>query len=172
MLSKLYLFFFLVIGISACQENKNNQNFKEKLHQKETIILIDKPLKLNIKASKKTARWKEYVNFKEEFDFFLKTTPSDILGNADELNTFAEQLKDSIRISAYKIPAFKARLNVLQNETMRLKDMTTIPNLTKKDIKNQLIKILNAFNATNAKLNNMVIQQQIENEINLLRDSI
>ncbi|PIV16901.1 MAG: hypothetical protein COS42_07430, partial [Flavobacteriales bacterium CG03_land_8_20_14_0_80_35_15] len=64
-----------------------------------------------------------------------------------------------------KIPAFQARLNVLQNETMRLLDMASISNLKNDDIKNQIIKILDAFNATNAKLNNLVSLQALETDL-------
>ena len=53
--------------------------------------------------------------------------------------------------------------------------MTTIPNLTENDVKNQLIKILNALDATNAKLNSMILQQQVEEDISgvkFLKDTI
>ena len=175
MTSKLYLLFFLFIGLSACQENKEKKLIKEHLSKKENVISIDAPLTLNKETSKSVSKWKEYGDFKQYFDQFLKTTSSEALNNADELNTLAKQLKDSIRIPAFKIPAFKARLNVLQNETMRLKDMTTIPNLTENDVKNQLIKILNALDATNAKLNSMILQQQVEEDISgvkFLKDRI
>jgi len=55
---------------------------------------------------------------------------------------------------------------------LRLEDMMTIPNLKSEDVKNKMVKILNAFNALNAKLNNLVVQKQLEKELNKLTDSL
>ena len=55
---------------------------------------------------------------------------------------------------------------------MRLQDMVTISNLKSDDVKNQLIKIMAAFNATNAKLNNIILQLQVEEDIKIILDSL
>jgi len=162
---KSILLFSIFFGFFSCSTpTKKSDTKKTKIVQEPTITL-KAPLKLNNKAAKNYAKWQDYQNFKKHFSQFISTTPSEAFSNAKELNTLALYLKDSLKIASLKTPAIKARLDVLQNETMRLEDMMTISNLKTEDIKSQLIKILNAFNATNAKLNNLVIQKQIEKDI-------
>ncbi len=167
--SFLTLLFFSLL---ACNNATKTSSKKQPKPVQEPVISLQKPLKLNTVTAKKYARWKDYQNFKEHFNRFLKTTPGEAFSNAEELNTLALRLKDSLKIKSLKSPAFMARLDVLQSETMRLQDMMTIPNIKPKAVKEQLEKILNAFNATNAKLNNMVAQRQLEKDIQQLEDSI
>lgn len=169
---KSILLFSIFFGFFSCSTTtKKSDEKKDKIVQ-EPVITLKEPLKLNKEAAKNYTKWKDYQNFKEQFNLFLKTTQSEAFSNAKELNTLALYLKDSLKIESLKIPAFQARLNVLQSETMRLEDMMTINNLKSEDIKAQLIKILNAYNATNAKLNNLVLQRQVEKDILQLTDSI
>lgn len=169
---KSILLFSIFFGFFSCSTTtKKSDEKKDKIVQ-EPLITLKEPLKLNKEASKNYTKWQDYQNFKEQFNQFINTTPSEAFSNAKELNSLALQLKDSLKIASLKTPAFKARLNVLQSETMRLEDMMTISNLKTEDIKAQLIKILNAFNATNAKLNNLVLQKQVEKDILQLTDSI
>jgi len=165
-----YFFLFLMVALLGChseQKLKNNQSIK--LKQQEINLKINQPLKLTPEASTLIKNWKEYQNFKTFFNQFRMPTPSEALNNAKELNTLAQQLKDSIRNKLLDNVPFKARLDVLQNETMRLQDMVNIPNLKAPDIKAQINKILAAFNATNAKLNNLVVQKQIESDLDDLK---
>ncbi|MFK5890484.1 MAG: hypothetical protein QM486_07120 [Flavobacteriaceae bacterium] len=169
---KSILLFSIFFGFFSCSTSTQKSDEKKDKIVQEPIITLKEPLKLNKEAAKNYAKWQDYQNFKEQFNQFLKTTQSEAFSNAQELNSLALQLKDSLKIESLKIPAFKARLNVLQSETMRLEDMMTISNLKTEDVRAQLIKILNAFNATNAKLNNLVVQQQLEKEILQLKDSL
>jgi len=169
---KLILLFSIFFGFLSCSTTTQKSDKKKGKMAQEPIITLKEPLKLNKEAAKNYSKWKDYQNFKEQFDMFLKTTQSEAFSNAKELNTLALYLKDSIKIASLKTPAIKARLDVLQSETMRLEDMMTISNLKTEDIRAQLIKILNAFNATSAKLNNLVVQQQLEKEILQLKDSM
>lgn len=151
------------MSLSACKDSKKNiENLGLPKSQKGNLIQLDESVKLNSEASILVETWKEYQNFNDLFNQYKSTSPSVALSNAKELNTLAVQLKDSIRISNLNIPAFQARLNVLHNETLRLLDMASISNLKTDDIKNQVIKILEAYNATNAKLNNIVSLQALE----------
>lgn len=160
-----------VLALISCNTHKKNDLETNKSSQ-EPIIYLQEPIKLNKEAQNYFKEWKDYSDFNEFFNQFIKTTQSDALNNAKELNTLATRLRDSLNIKVLNIPAFKARLNVLQNETMRLEDMTTINNLKTKAIEAQLNKILNAFNATNAKLNNLILQKQVEKDLSQLKDSV
>ena len=172
MTSRILLLLFLFIGLLACDNTSETKDTKSLLVQEESEIVLEKLLKLNTKTSKKFAEWKDYKDFNNFLNQFIKTTASEALSNAKELNTLALQLKDSIKIDQLKTPALKVRLNVLQNETMRLEDMVDISNLKNTAVEEQLKKIMAAFNATNAKLNNMIIQQELENDLKKLNDSI
>ncbi len=163
MANKYFLLLFILMILSACKDSKKNvENLELPKSQKENLIQLEEFVKLNSEALTLVETWKEYRNFIDLFNQYRSTSPSVALSNAKELNTLALQLKDSIRITALNIPAFQARLDVLHNETMRLLDMTSISNLKTIDIKNQIIKILEALNATNAKLNNIVSLQALE----------
>lgn len=172
MTSRILLLLFFFIGLLACDKTNETKDSISPSVQQDPIITLENPLKLNVKTSKSFDEWKDYKVFNDFLSQFIKTTASEALSNAKELNTLALQLKDSIKIDQLKIPAFKARLNVLQNETMRLEDMVDISNLKKTAVEEQLKKIIAAFNATNAKLNNMIIQQELENDLKKLNDSI
>lgn len=61
--------------------------------------------------------------------------------------------------------SFRTRVNVLENETLRLKDMTFIPAITANDVNTQVDKILAAFSATNSKINTIYSQLEVEQDI-------
>ncbi len=169
-----YLFLLLMIGLLSCNsEKKSDKNQLKKAKKQEINLKISKPLKLSKDAFISIENWKEYKNFKTLFNQFENTTPGEALSNAKELNTLAQQLKDSIRNKMLNTIPFKARLDVLHNETLRLQDMVNIPNLKAPDIKAQVVKILAAYNATIAKLNNLAVQKQIEKELdNMVKDNV
>lgn len=169
-----YLYLFLMVGFLSCNPaEKSKRKQLKKFGKQETIITIGSPLKLSRDAAAIIGNWKEYKNFKKMFNQYQTTTPSEALSNAEELNALALQLKDSIKNKTLKTIPFKARLDVLQNETMRLQDMVSISNLKPSDIKEQVNKVLAAYNATIAKLNNIAVQKQIEKELdNMVKDSV
>jgi len=169
---KTIILFFSLCILLACNSSKKEEGAQQSTQIKEPKLILDKPLELNAKVLKNYKNWHDYQDFNKLFKRFLNTTQSEALSNAKELNTLALQLRDSLKINSLKTPAFNARLNVLQNETLRLEDMMTIPNLKSEDVKKQMVKILNAFNALNAKLNNLVVQKQLEKELNKLTDSL
>ncbi len=169
-----YLFLLLMVGLLSCNSEKKSDKTQLKKSKKQEINLkINKPLKLSKDAFTLIGNWKEYKNFKTFFNQFKSPTPSEALSNANALNTLAQQLKDSIRNKTLNTIPFKARLDVLHNETLRLQDMVDIPNLKTNDIKTQVNNILAAYNATIAKLNNLAVQKQIEKELdNMVKDSV
>jgi hypothetical protein len=61
--------------------------------------------------------------------------------------------------------SFRTRVNVLENETLRLKDMTFIPAITANEVNTQVDKILAAFSATNSKINTVYSQLEVEQDI-------
>ena len=101
-----------------------------------------------------------------------KTNAEETLFNAEELARLTQELKDSIRIETFQTPDYKIRLNVINNEALRLKDMSSIPNLSANEVLNEYQKVFEAFNALNSKLNNNVSKEKINKELKDFIDEI
>ncbi|WP_457618374.1 hypothetical protein, partial [Lutibacter sp.] len=75
-------------------------------------------------------------------------------------------MKDSIRIEKLKQPSVIARLNVLENEALRLADMATIHSISNEEVKNEVEKIVEIYSAVNSKINTIykvaAIQKSLE----------
>jgi hypothetical protein len=163
---QFFIFFLISFGLLSCKHNPKAKNENaQKSKQKDIAIKLADYIKLNPEAAKEVKNWKDYQDFVSLFDNYKNITPSAALSNAKELNTMAAQLKDSLKMANLKVVPFRARLNVLHNETLRLQDMADIPNLPDEVVKQQLEQILEAFNATNAKLNNMMNLKALEQKL-------
>jgi hypothetical protein len=123
-------------------------------------------ISLNPKAQKVVENWGEYQKVDEFIKQYREISSTDALLNAKELSELVKQLKDSMRIEKFNISSVKIRINVLYNETLRLSDMATIPSISKSDINQENINILNAYSALNSKLNNIISQENLNTEIN------
>jgi len=87
------------------------------------------------------------------------------LNNAIQLSEVVKFLKDSIRPTELLNLSFRTRVNVLENEALRLKDMTFITAITAKEVNVQVDKIIAAFSATNSKINTIYSQLEVEKDI-------
>ncbi len=128
--------------------------------------------KLNSKAIKLVETWDEYQNIDELLKQYQNINSNLALLNAKELAVLAKQLKDSIRVEILKIPSVKIRLNVLHNETLRLADMNTIPSITEEEVVEENSNILNAYSALNLKINNIVNQENLNEELSSFIDEV
>ncbi len=122
-------------------------------------------VELNPKAQKEVEDWKEYQKMNEFIKQYHNISAIDALFNANELSELAQQLKDTIRVEKFEIPSVKIRLNVLHSETLRLADMASINNVGEEEIKNENENILNAFSALNLKINNIIIQENLNKDV-------
>lgn len=111
--------------------------------------------------------WKEYTLVSDKLEKFKSISANEALNNALQLSKLVKQLKDSIRPKDLLNNPFRTRINVLENEVLRLKDMTYISSITSKEVNNQVTKIMEAFSATNSKINTVYSQLKIEKEIKI-----
>lgn len=118
-------------------------------------------------AIKKTKNWKNYNELAIFLKRFESISPNEALNNAIELKDLVKKTKDSIPDKTLQTASFKSRLNVLENEVLRLVDMTKIPAIKSSEVNNQVTKTLLIFGSVNAKLNAVFTQQKMEEEINL-----
>ena len=169
---KKYSFLIIIIVLISCDSNK--EVAQKNKNQKETSIVFKhkKPLVLTSLASKNIGDWKEYTVLDEFIKKFLAISPNEALSNALELKSLVKNLKDSIRPKELKIPAFKARINVLENESLRLADMTYISAITYTEVNNQVAKFLLIYTSVNSKINNVYRRIQFENNVVIKSDYI
>nr|BFF38939.1 hypothetical protein BACY1_07440 [Tenacibaculum mesophilum] len=123
--------------------------------------------KINEKYVDEIKPWKEYFIVEDFLQELKNTTPTEALNNALELKTLTKQLKDSLNIETLKTPAFKARINVFENETLRLADMTFIPSISANQVNSQVEKIMMLFSSVNDKINTVYTKKKFDSEINL-----
>lgn len=167
MLLKKVLILSLIVTIISCNKavSKKNKEIARDSLISNTVKVNHSFTKLNSKAKKLVENWDEYQNIDELLKQYQNITASLALLNAKELSVLAKQLKDSIQVEKLKISAVKIRLNVLHNETQRLADMETIPSITESEVIEENINILNAFSALNLKINNVVNQENLNEEV-------
>ena len=154
---------FLII--SSCNDKKIN-----------ATQVIDKPESSRIKKHAQIATiqskfeadidaWTEYENLIVFLNQYMSISPNDALNNSRELNDITKSLNDSIKPQFLETPAFKARVNLLYNETLRLYDMSSIPAIKATEVNNQIDKVLNAFSSINFKINTILKQRELEGDV-------
>lgn len=116
-------------------------------------------------AKKEITAWKEYNTLDSLLQRFSAISANEALDSALELADLVRKLKDSIWPKALVNPAFKTRIHVLENEALRLKDMTYISAITANEVNHQVTKIIDAFAATNSKINTVYSQIELEKKI-------
>lgn len=160
--------FFCVLVVFAC-DKKEQKEAKVITKKPEMSIAVKHTISspLDAKTEKKIGEWKEYADVKEFLSRFENISPNQALSNALELKDLAKKLKDSIRIEELKTPAFKARVNVLENETLRLADMTYIPAITPNEVNGQVKKMFLVFGSLNAKIKAHYQQKSLDKDLNL-----
>ncbi len=168
---KHLIFFFLIIliGTVSCTKNKlKTQVISKQDSLKIVSTRIEIPLgEVLIPSAKKSIdNWREYKDVDDFITSFYNITTSEALANAKELSDLVKLMKDSIRVYNLKIPSVIARINVLENETLRLADMATIPSIKNDEVKEEVTSILTVFSAINSKINTIykasAIQKTIE----------
>ncbi len=147
----------------------NNRKKKQETNLKKPELSISKKHEAytsieNI-SKKNISSWKEYNSLNEFINRYRTISANEALNNALELSIIVKHLKDSIRPKDLLTPSFRTRINVLENEALRLKDMTYISAITAKEVNNQVTKVLEAYSATNSKINTVYNLIKAEKEI-------
>jgi hypothetical protein len=162
----------LIMQLFSCQREGKQALDNEKDKDTINIETADKFISnigetLQPGAKRAVASWGEYQLIDELLTRYYAISPSEALSNADELNTLSRELKDSIRIKSLEIPEMKARLNVLNSECLRLKDMSEIPAIKQEEVAEKVKDILGAFSAVNAKINSVYAVNTLEKQLDL-----
>jgi hypothetical protein len=158
---------FIVITLSCKSDVKVGKKQVSTQLKDTTLVQITNisPVSLNSFAKKEVSNWIEYQNISEFIPNFYKTDTKQALFDSQRIMELSQQLKDSIRIEKFDIPSFRARLHVLYNESLRLADMDSIKSITQAEVVLQTKNIVNAFDAVNSKINMLVSQENLEENL-------
>lgn len=164
----------LVLNFSCRKENKNQKsisNIKES-NEKRTFIVNE-----TVKSSYLLliTDWKELSLFDTFLkDNYQKTSFKEALNSSAELSNLSKILQDSVLPKQIDDISFKARLNLLNTECLRLHDMSLISSIKSDEVFYQVSKVFDAYSFMNAKINAMLEQQELErlygDDRNLLKD--
>ena len=162
---KFFYYCVFILLISSCNDTTTT-----------ATKVIDKPEASRVKKHKQVSEiqsrfemdidsWIEYENLAIFLQQYTAIYPNDALNNSRELNDITKSIIDSVKPQFLGTAAFKARLNLLYNETLRLYDMSSIPAIKAAEVNHQVANILNAFSSVNFKINTILTQSELEKNV-------
>ena len=164
-----YLFVIILLGTVSCSKKKPKT---QAIFTKDSLKIVNSRIEVPLgevlipTAKNKLSKWREYIDVDNFITQFYNISTSEALSNAKELSNLVILMKDSIRVKELKIPSVIARINVLENETLRLADMSTIPSIKDAEVKEEVTSILTVFSALNSRINTfykaLVLQKALE----------
>ncbi len=163
----LFIAAFLFLLVASCQKKKSEKTALPTKTDMNLLVTHADYSKLNDEYLKEIRPWKEYFIVDDFLQELKETTPVEALNNAVELKKLTKHLKDSLNIESLKTSAFKARINLFENETLRLADMTLIPSISGNEVNAQVGKVLSLFGSVNAKINTVYAKKKFDAEINI-----
>jgi len=150
----------------SCDKKKQDTSQEQ---DSKPLLSVPKEFGITVKVDaaflKDIEEWQELKAVDSFLKRFKKASPNEVLGNALELESLVKSLKDSVKPSLFNVLAFKARINILHNETLRLSDMTFIPAIKATEVNVQTAKIISAFSAVNSKVNTILLKKRFEDAI-------
>lgn len=156
----------MLISFFSCDKKKQDaiqeQDSKPLLSIPKEFGSIDK---VNAIFRKNVEDWQELKAVDNFLARFKKVSPNEVLSNALELESLVKSLKDSVKPELFNVLSFKARINILHNETLRLSDMTFIPAIKASEVNVQTAKIISAFSAVNSKVNTILLKKRFEDSV-------
>ncbi len=167
-ISTSILFVLFVFAYSCSEQSQTEGSNSNSL---DSLIHIDKKnitsigVSLTPTTKKEIKNWKEYQLVDEVITNFYAISKAEALNNSQELSRLVTNLRDSIRNEKHKDPSLKARINILQNECLRLEDMSNIQAITPEEVTASVKRTLEAFSGLNAKLNSLYAVSDLENEL-------
>lgn len=163
---KNYYYLLLILCLFSCKDQVKKQEKSDQKPTRGIVISHSKSVALEKLSKTNMENWKEYLSVADHLKMFSSISANEALNNALQLASLVKEMKDSIRPKALINPSFRTRVNVLENEALRLKDMTLLLDAVKaKEINQQVDNILDAFSATNSKINTIYSQLEVEKEI-------
>jgi len=156
----------LVLSFCACKENAQQ---KKEGHKPAAMSVVQKhvlAVPLEKQIQNKIKNWQAYTDLEQKLKEFSAISANEALNNALELARLVKIFKSVTKPEPLVTLSFKTRIDVLENEILRLKDMTYISgSLSADEVNDQVDKIMDAFSATNSKINAVYTKLRIDQEI-------
>jgi len=164
--NSIYLLLFVLLVSCAKKQEKSveKEQTKPLLSVVQTHVSIEK---INPEFKKDVVSWQELNVLNSFLSRFEKTSPNEALSNALELRDLVKSLKDSVKPNIFDIPSFNARINILNNEVLRLADLTFIPAITANEVNTHVDKTIVAFSSVNSKINTILSKKRFEDSIDV-----
>lgn len=122
--------------------------------------------KINITLSRTSREaLKDWSEFEEVDDFIINyynISVADALSLSSELNDLVTMMKDSVRVKKLNIAPINSRLNVLQNETLRLRDMSTISSISSEEVTKEVRSILEVYDSFLSRINTVYKAEELQ----------
>lgn len=164
---KFNVVLLLSLVIFSCKNEGQKKKDSHKTPAMNVVQQHSESVVLDSTAEKNISSWKFYYNFNKKIELYYAISPSEALSNAIDLADEITRLKNNKKPAALLTGSFKTRIDVLENEILRLKDMATIEAITAEEVNKQVDKVLAAFAATNSKINTVYTKLQVEKEIKI-----
>lgn len=164
---KYYYLVFVFLLITSCKKTPSER--QNQILEKDAMLVSHTYTFKEIIPSyaKEIIEWQEYFVLEDFLEQLKNTTPKEGLDNALELKTLTKKAKDSLPIGPLKTPSFKARINVFQNEVLKLVDLTYLSTKSAKNTKQQMATIFQTFSNMNLKINAIYDKQKINNTVKI-----
>lgn len=164
--SILGVFLLLLASCNNTQKINKTIDVKDSIEDSNRIINTVN-VTLISSAKKDLDDWQEYTNLDDFFIKYYNISHYEALENAKELSGLVKNLKDSLRIDKLNKKNVVARINVLENEALRLADMATIPSITNNEVKIEVDKIVELFDALNSKINTIYRAEELQKSLEI-----
>ncbi len=164
---KYYVLAIILLLVTSCKKAPSER--QNKILEKDAMLVSHSyNFKEIIPAYEQEIKdWQEYFTLKDYLEQWKAITPKEALDNALELNSLTKNAKDSIPIGPLKTPTFKARINVFQNEVLKLVDLTYLSAKSANNTTKQMATIFQTFSNMNLKINAIFDKQNINNTVKI-----
>lgn len=154
-----------MISCGSAEKKRNSSEALDSIQNSEEKIQS----KINITLSRVSREAiKDWSEFEEVDDFIINyynISVSDALSLSSELNDLVTLMRDSIRVEKLRIAPINSRLNVLQNETLRLRDMSKISSITSEEVTKEVKSILEVYDSFLSRINTIYKAEELQKRL-------
>ncbi len=163
---------FVLVAISifliGCKKNVNETQLEAASTKNDSLTkTYSQTVYLTDIARKEIKEWSQYEEFENIISQYYNTTPSKAMLLSKDLSDIIVKIKDSIKIDKINRPDVIARFNILNNEALRLNDMSTINTITAEETIEKIENIVYAYESIISKINQVYLLNANEESVDV-----